>query len=80
MTGGEPLESSSASAEPWGVPGKWVILAIALASILGSTAVVLLVRPLPGSQPADVGDRPFGPATRGEQHDAPLIYRSRHDD
>lgn len=57
------------------MPGKWVILAIFLVSIIGSTTAVLLVRPIPGSEPAAVEDRPFGPATRGEQNQAPLIYR-----
>lgn len=59
-----------------GVPGKWVLLAIILVSIVGSAATLLFVRPIPGSEPADANNRPFGPATRGEQNSAPLIYRS----
>jgi hypothetical protein len=66
--------------DPGGVPGKWVILAIAAVSIIGSTAAVLLIRPVPGSEPAEVHNRPFGPATRGEQNSAPMIYRSADDE
>ena len=67
---------SSESENGPGVSGKWVLLALILVSIFGSAATLMLVRPTPGSEPADVHNRPFGPATRGEQNSAPLIYRS----
>ena len=62
------------------MPGKWVVIAIFAVSIAGSWLAVYLVRPTPGARPADVTDRPFGPATSGERNDAPLIYRSADGD
>lgn len=72
----EQHDSDVDEQSPRSVAGKWVILAIFLISIVGSTTAVWLVRPIPGSAPVDIEDRPFGPATRGEQNRAPLIYRS----
>jgi len=53
-----------------------VIIAIFAISILASTAAMIFVRPNPQNAPAEAEDRPFGPATRGEQNRPPLIYRS----
>ena len=60
---------------PFRVPGKWVVIAIFVGSFAGAWLAVYLVRPTPGAHPADVADRPFGPAASGERNDAPLIYR-----
>jgi hypothetical protein len=71
-------ESTTASEQqkgPGGISGKRVLLAIILVSIVSSTAVVRFVQPRAGSEPAEVHNRPFGPATRGDQNSAPLIYR-----
>ena len=73
-------QHAPAEEQPRGVRGKWVILALFVVSILGSTLMVLLVRPIPGGEAADPENRPFGPATTGEQHSAPLIYRSGDDE
>ena len=63
-------------AAPRGVPGKWVIVALFAVAIVASTVTMIFVRANAGEAPANVEDRPFGPATRGEQSRPPLIYRS----
>lgn len=79
-SGVSPQQSESDASDPGtaprGIPGRWVILAIFVVSILGSTLGVYLIRPVPGAAPADIEDRPFGPASRSDQNKTPLIYRS----
>ena len=76
-----PVDSAETDSEredgaPRGVPGKWVIVALFAVAIVASTLAMVFVRPNAGEAPVDVEDRPFGPATRGEQNRPPLIYRS----
>lgn len=68
-------DSSGSERGPRGIPGKWVVLAIFIISILGSTLALLIIHPVPGAEPVERENRPFGPATRGDQGSVPLIYR-----
>lgn len=66
---------STSERGPRGIPGRWVVLAIFIISILGSTLALLIIRPVPGAEPVERESRPFGPATRGDQGAVPLINR-----
>jgi hypothetical protein len=73
---------SSSSDEPGGIPGHVVLVVFfTLVFLIAASAVTFIRRP-PGTTPAAVENRPFGPATRQEQTqseqqdlDQPLLYR-----
>ena len=69
----EPDES------PNRVPGKWVLLVLAVLGVATVLLAVTLVRPVPGAKPAAAEDRAFGPASGGDQRDIPLIQRKSPD-
>lgn len=67
---------SKDSINPDDAPGQFsgrvvLILFLLLALLTAVTAVTFIRRP-PGTTPAAIENRPFGPATRQEQ---PLLYR-----
>lgn len=62
--------------------GRRVLLLLLLLVLLAAVAAVTFIRRPPGTTPAAVENRPFGPATRQEQArseqenlDQPLLYR-----
>lgn len=61
--------------EPGLVQGKWLILVMLPLAVVVVAGGFTLIKPRPGDVPAEVNNRPFGPATTSEVEDIPLIRR-----
>lgn len=66
----------SADDEPQGVSGKTVLVLLMTVSVVTVVVGLTFIHPEPGTEPAPVNRRPFGPATRDDYRDRPLIERA----
>ncbi len=66
----------SATNDPQGVSGKTVLILLMTFSVLTVVIGLTFIRPEPGAEPVPANRRPFGPATRDDYRDRPLIERA----